>query len=255
MTLQARAPFEEATLLQLDLPNNPFYTEKHHRLRKFIRNYVDTEITPNAPEWEAAGKVPEEVRIRHCQLGFIVTYFPEIDPSEAGGIRLPGGIANHEWDTWCSVIVSDELNRVGWCGPMWALGGGNMIACPPIARFGTLEQKRKWLPPAARGEIQLCLGITEPDGGSDVANLRTTAVRKGNKYIVNGGKKWITNAIWADYCNTAVRTGGPGRTGISLLMIPLNSPGVKRHKILNSGVNASGKASCSQLSLATGKCI
>jgi alkylation response protein AidB-like acyl-CoA dehydrogenase len=139
------------------------------------------------------------------------------------------------------VIVGDELNRLGWCGVTWGLGGGNGIGCPPIARFGTPTQRARWLPGVARGELRFCLGITEPEGGSDVARIRTTAERRGDKYVVNGAKKWITNGIWADYCTTAVRTGGDGHGGVSLLVVPLAAEGVRRTRIENQGVHASGE--------------
>ncbi len=126
---------------------------------------------------------------------------------------------------------------------MWGLGGGNGIGCPPISRFGTKEQRQRWLPKVARGEIRFCLGITEPDGGSDVANIKTTAIRKGGKYIVNGSKKWITNGIWCDYCTAAVRTGGSKHGGISLLVIPLKQKGVTAMRMYNQGVHASGQVS------------
>ncbi|EXJ55308.1 acyl-CoA dehydrogenase [Cladophialophora yegresii CBS 114405] len=239
MAPTAPAPFSEPLLPQLDLPTNPYYTEKHHRLRAFVRNYVDTELAPFAQEWEIAGQVPESVRLRHCQLGFAITH-PVLDPADAGGIQQPAGIPFAEWDTWCSVIVGDEFARLGWCGPIWGLGGGNGIGCPPISRFGTKEQRQKWLPKVARGEIRFCLGITEPDGGSDVANIKTTAERRGNKYIVNGDKKWITNGIWCDFCTAAVRTGGPGHGGISLLVVPLKAKGASTRRMENQGVNASG---------------
>ncbi|KEF55457.1 acyl-CoA dehydrogenase [Exophiala aquamarina CBS 119918] len=239
MPPKAPAPFSEPLLPQLDLPVNPYYTEKHHRLRAFVRNYIDTEIAPYAQDWEIAGQVPESVRLRHCQLGFAITH-PVMDPADTGGIQQPAGIPFDEWDVWCGVIVSDEFNRLGWCGPMWGLGGGNGIGCPPISRFGTKEQRHKWLPKVARGEYRFCLGITEPDGGSDVANIKTTAERVGNVYRVNGSKKWITNGIWCDFCTTAVRTGGPSHGGISLLVIPLKAKGVTTRRIDNQGVHASG---------------
>ena len=237
----APAPFSEPLLPQLDLPTNPYYNPKHHALRAFVRNYIDTDIAPYAQEWEQKGEVPESVRQKHCSLGFAVTH-PIIDPTDTGGVKLPNGIPYDDWDVWCGVIVGDEFNRLGWCGPMWGLGGGNGIGCPPISRFGTQEQRQRWLPKVARGEIRFCLGITEPDGGSDVANIKTTAIRKGVKYIVNGSKKWITNGIWADYVTAAVRTGGPQHAGISLLVVPLkNTKGVTTRRMYNQGVHASGK--------------
>jgi len=233
------APFSEPLLHQLDRPFNPFLTEKHDRLRAFVRNFVNTELAPSAQEWEIAGQVPESVRLRYCQLGFAIVN-PVVDPADAGGLEHPAGIPFDEWDTWCGVIVSDELNRLGWCGPIWGLSGGNGIGCPPITRFGTKDQRQRWLPKVARGEIRFCLGITEPDGGSDVANIKTTAERVGDVYRVNGSKKWITNGIWADYCTAAVRTGGPGHGGISLLVVPLKAEGVTLRRIDNQGVHASG---------------
>ncbi|KAK2629523.1 hypothetical protein QTJ16_000343 [Diplocarpon rosae] len=101
-------------------------------------------------------------------------------------------------------------------------------------------QKEKFLPGVANGSIRFCLGITEPDASSDVAGIETTAIRQGDNYIVNGSKKWITNAIWADYVTAAVRTGGSGASGISVLIIPLRVSGVSTRKMSNSGVGASG---------------
>lgn len=233
------APFSEPLLPQLDLPENPYYTEKHHKLRAYVRNFVDTELLPHAQEWEQAGQVPEAVRRKFCDAGFAIVR-PVVDEEDAGGVTPPANIPHQDWDTWCSVIVGDEMNRMGWSGVSWGLVGGNGIGCPPVARFGTKEQRRRWLPKVARGELRFCLGITEPEGGSDVANIRTSAEKRGDKYIVNGSKKWITNGIWADFCTTAVRTGGPGHSGISLLVVPLKVPGVTLRRMENQGVHASG---------------
>lgn len=232
-------PFSDPLLPQLDLPRNPYYTQKHYDLRKFVREYVETELLPHAQAWDDAGMVPEAVRRRHCELGFAVVH-PVSDPADAGGIKLPGGVPYDEWDTWCGYIVSDEMNRMGWCGVSWGLGGGNSIGCPPISRFGTPSQRQRWLPGVARGDLRFCLGITEPDAGSDVANISTTAVRDSDYYIVNGSKKWITNGIWANYCTAAVRTGGAAHGGISLLVVPLKAEGVTTRRMQNTGVHASG---------------
>lgn len=233
-------PFSEPLLPQLSLPANPYYKEKHHRLRAWVRDYLDRELAPHMQEWEVEGQVPEPVRLRHASLGFAITH-PIVDPADMGGISLPSGIPWNEWDTWCSLIVADEVSRLGWTGPAWGIGGGNSIGCPPIARFGTPDQRQRWLPGVARGQLRFCLGITEPDAGSDVASIQTTADKKGDVYIVNGVKKWITNGIWADYCTAAVRTGGNGHGGISLLVVPLkDTDGVTTRRMENSGVHASG---------------
>lgn len=233
------APFAEPLLPQLDPIFNQYHSEKHHKVRAYTRNFVESVLAPHGQEWETAGEVPDHIRRQYCEAGFAIVH-PVIEEEDAGGVTPIAGIPHQEWDTWCSVIVGDELNRMGWCGVTWGLNGGNGIGCPPIARFGTREQRRRWLPRVARGELRFCLGITEPDGGSDVANIKTTAEKRGGKYIVNGAKKWITNGIWADYCTTAVRTGGPSHGGISLLVVPLKAPGVTTRRMENQGVNASG---------------
>lgn len=156
------APYSEPLLPQLDV-RNPYYTDLHHNLRAWVRDYVETSIVPYAQEWETAGEVPEAVRRRHCELGFGIVH-PLTTVENAGGLSLPGKVPREKWDTWCSLILTDELTRVGYVGVIWGLGGGNAIGCPPIARFGTPEQQRRWLPGVSRGDIRFCLGITEPDG-------------------------------------------------------------------------------------------
>lgn len=147
------APFAEPLLPQLDPVFNQYHTEKHHRLRAYVRNFVETVLAPNAQEWETAGEVPDSVRKQYCQAGFAIVH-PVIDEEDMGGVTPLAGIAPNDWDTWCGVIVGDELNRMGWCGVTWGLNGGNGIGCPPIARFGTKEQRRRWLPKVARGELR-----------------------------------------------------------------------------------------------------
>lgn len=213
---------------------SPHYNDSHRKLRAAVRKYVDDEILPYAFEWESAGQVPDSAFRRHAELGYLAltTGLPNV--------RLPGDIPADEWDSWHSLITNDELSRVGYTGVLWGLGGGNGIGVPPIVNFGTQAQKDKYLSGVADGSIRFCLGITEPDAGSDVANIKTSAVRKGDHYIVNGSKKWITNGIWADYVTAAVRTGGSGAAGISVLIIPLKVSGVTTRQMHNSGVGASG---------------
>ncbi|KAH6894707.1 acyl-CoA dehydrogenase/oxidase [Thelonectria olida] len=219
---------------------SPYYNDSHRRLQQEVRSYVDTHIAPFCDEWEKSGVVPQEVQTRHAQLGYTaVAAFP-IGANYLSGQRLPGDISPQEWDSFHDLIVIDELARCGYLGIVWALGCGNSIGLPPVIQFGNEAQKRQFLPDVLSGKIRFCLAVTEPDAGSDVAGITTTAVKRGDKYIVNGAKKWITNAIFADYCTAAVRTGGPGSSGISALIIPLNAPGVTCKKLENAGVNASG---------------
>ncbi|PGG97631.1 hypothetical protein AJ79_09141 [Helicocarpus griseus UAMH5409] len=230
------APYAEPLWHSRD--TSPYYNKSHKRLRAFVRDYVENHLKPYAEEYEKQGFLPPEAQKLYVEKGFTI-----IKPTKReymGGLSLPAGIEPEDWDVFHNLVVADEMHRVGYSGPLWGLFGGNNIGCPPIMNFGNEAQRLEYLPKVSRGEIRFCLGITEPDAGSDVANIRTTAKRNGNKYIVNGAKKWITNGIWADYCTAAVRTGGPGRKGISLLIIPLTVKGVTRRRMENSGVNASG---------------
>ncbi|KFZ16189.1 hypothetical protein V502_05211 [Pseudogymnoascus sp. VKM F-4520 (FW-2644)] len=212
-------PFAEPLWYSRNL--TPHYNESHRKLRAAIRAYVDDEILPYAFEWESAGEVPDWAFKRHTELGFHALH------TKLDNVRLPGDIPLKDWDNWHTLIITDELARVGYTGVLWGLGGGSGIGVPPIVNFGTKEQKERFLPGVA-------------DAGSDVANIKTTAVRQGDYYIVNGSKKWITNGIWADYVTSAVRTGGPGAKGISVIVIPLKVEGVTTRKMFNSGVGASG---------------
>lgn len=157
------------------------------------------------------------------------------------GLRLPGGVPPGEWDEFHDLVFMDEIAQCGYLGIIFGLACGNIIGLPPVIRFGNATQKRRYVADVLKGKTRFCLAITEPDAGSDVAGLTTTAKRRGDKYIVNGAKKWITNGLWADYCTAAVRTGGEGQGGISALIISLKSPGVTRKRLYNSGVSASGK--------------
>ncbi|KAM0426423.1 hypothetical protein ACHAPT_008470 [Fusarium lateritium] len=226
--------------LWLTRGESPYYGESHRRLQKEVRAYVDEHISPFCDEWERKGAVPQEAQQRHAQLGYTaVAPFP-VAVDQLQGQRLPADIPPHEWDAFHDLIVIDELARCGYLGIVWALGCGNSIGLPPVIHFGNQEQKRRFLPDVLSGKTRFCLAVTEPDAGSDVAGITTTAERRGDKYIVNGAKKWITNGIFADYCTAAVRTGGDGTFGISALIIPLKAPGVTCKKIENSGVEASG---------------
>ncbi|KAK7419596.1 hypothetical protein QQX98_003187 [Neonectria punicea] len=232
------APFADP--LWLSRKVSPYYNESHRHLQEAVRAYVDKEIAPFCEEWERNSLVPAEVQKRHAELGYAaVAAFP-LASDHLNGQTLPGNISPQAWDGFHDLIVIDELARCGYLGIVWALGCGNSIGLPPVIQFGSDVQKRQYLPDALSGKTRFCLAVTEPDAGSDVAGITTTAVKQGSKYIVNGAKKWITNGVFADYCTAAVRTGGSGSSGISALIISLKAPGVTCKKIENAGVHASG---------------
>lgn len=153
------------------------------------------------------------------------------------------GVPIEEWDYLHTAIWVDERARTGISGPGSSLTPGFAYAIPPILNFGSEALQEKFLPQLLPGHARACIAITEPQAGSDVANIQTTAVKSadGTHFVVNGEKKWITNGIWSDFSTMAVRTGGPGPSGISLLVVPLkNHPGVTMRRLQVSGQQAGG---------------
>ncbi|KAM5368975.1 hypothetical protein ACJZ2D_009284 [Fusarium nematophilum] len=204
----------------------PYHKESHFKLQASTREYVGKYISPFCADWEREGSIPREAYERHAKLGYVAAGLFPPEKEFLGAVSLPAGIPPEEWDGFHDHIVTDELTRCGYMGVVWALSCGNVIGCPPLINHGTSEQKHRLLPSVYDGTTRFCLAVTEPAAGSDVANITTTARREGDKYIVNGSKKWITNGVYADYCTAAVRTGGPGQSGLSALVIPLNAKGV-----------------------------
>lgn len=135
------------------------------------------------------------------------------------------------------------MSRAGIGGPSASLTVGIAYGVPPIIKFGSPQLQERFLPQLLRGEKRACIAITEPGAGSDVANITTSAVKTpdGKHYIINGTKKWITNGIWSDYAAMAVRTGGPGPTGLSMVVVPLKGyPGVSMRRLKVSGQVSAG---------------
>ena len=187
-------------------PRSPFYTEEHEAWRHQMRRWVDKEISPFVDEWDEAGTFPRELYKKAADIGLTRFGFPE----EYGGIP--------ETDIWHTIVTTEEMSRHG-CGGVNASLMSHSIGAPPIAAMGSEAMKRRVLPEVLAGEKISALAITEPSGGSDVANLKTSARRQGDRYIVNGGKMFITSGVRADYYTVAVRTGGEGMAGISLLLL------------------------------------
>ncbi|KAL6229053.1 hypothetical protein BDW75DRAFT_250194 [Aspergillus navahoensis] len=222
---------------------SPYYNDSHRALRKYVRDYIQKYVEPHAEEWEHEGRVPKEEIIRCARAGLA---FQDMPAKYRPGVGLPCDIPEHEhaaskeWDIFHTLVLNYEMGEIQG-GVRGAVTGSSVIGAPPIVHYGTEEQKSKWLPGIFTGEASFCLGATEPTGGSDLANLRTTAQKTsdGKFYFVNGHKKWITGAMTSTHMTTAVRTGGPGAAGVSVLVIPLDSKGISVRKIQNSGNNAS----------------
>ncbi|EXJ83935.1 hypothetical protein A1O3_04602 [Capronia epimyces CBS 606.96] len=220
--------------------SSPYYNDSHRKLRDFVRAYIDDNVLPNAQEWEEEGHVPLEETLRFARAGLALQ---DVPPKYRPGISLPAGIDEKDWDAFHFLILADEKGRIE-SGVSSGLASASAIGLPPVIAYGTEAQKQKWLPGIITGETRFCLGATEPSGGSDLASLKTTAVKTddGKYYIVNGHKKWITGAMEATHMTTAVRTGGPGAGGVSVLVIETDRPGFSTRKIKNSGANAGRSA-------------
>jgi acyl-CoA dehydrogenase len=208
---------------------SPFYTPEHEAWRAVVRRFVENEIEPFAHEWDEAGETPRELYEKAAAIGLLGLGFPE----EFGGTPA---------DQFMKIVTSQELARAG-AGGVNASLMSHTIGSPPIARAARPEVRAKVLPEVLSGRKISALAITEPGGGSDVANLRTKARREGDHYIVNGEKTFITSGVRADYLTVAVRTGGEGASGVSLLLIEGDTPGLTRIKLKKMGWWASDTAS------------
>ncbi len=206
------------------------FTDEHDQLRESIRRFVARELAPHAEEWEET-TFPDWVFRRMGELGFLGLSMPE----EHGG---QGG------DYFCNLVLAEEMAGADSAGTAMGVAVHTDMAMPPIERFGTEAQKREWLAPAIRGEKILCLGITEPDAGSDVAAIKTRAVRDGDEYVINGSKTYITNGHRADLIILLTRTDpAGGHDGMTLFLVPLDAPGVTRERrLVKLGMHASDTA-------------
>jgi acyl-CoA dehydrogenase len=188
-----------------------YFGKAHDMIRRSVREFVRKEVKPFIDEWEEAGEIPRKVHQKAGETGILGIGYPD----ELGG--TPG-------DIFFTVAANEEIMRSGSGGFAASLGTLH-IALPPIVRRGGDDQKEKFVRPVIRGERIAALAVTEPGGGSDVAAIETEAVDNGDHFVVNGSKTFITNGGIADQITCAVRTGGPGHSGISLLVIESDSPG------------------------------
>ena len=204
-------------------PTCPWMGESHSLWRDSVRAFIDTEIAPHVEDWEEAGRIPRDLYPKAAAAGLLGLGYPE----DYGG-------AGSETDSFHSIITSEELARIGAGGIAAALMIHG-IGLPPVMALGSEEIKQAIAPRVLAGEKQISLGITEPSGGSDVAQLKTKAVKDGNGWRVNGSKTYITGGMTSKWLTTAVRTGEAGMKGISLLLIDLESDGVSRTELPKMG--------------------
>lgn len=196
-----------------------YFNDTHQMARQTARRFIDQAVKPHMDEWEEAGTFPRELYKQAGDLGLLSIGHP----------AAYGGTG--ETDVFLKVAVSEELMRSGSGG--WVASMGSLdIGLPPVWRMGLDALKDRVVPQVLSGEKIAALAITEPSGGSDVANLKTRAVRDGDHYVVNGSKTFITSGIRADYYTVAVRTGEPGFAGVSLLLIEKGTPGFTTGKPL-----------------------
>ncbi|TNE46195.1 MAG: acyl-CoA dehydrogenase [Sphingomonadales bacterium] len=213
---------------------SPHYDESHEAVADSIRAFVSREIMPHVDEWEAAGELPRSLHLRAAEAGLLGLGYPE----EYGG---SGTLEQRGFDIFHSLVQSEELCRPGAGGiPASLMTHG--IGLPPIIATGSEELKQRIAPQVLSGEKIICLGITEPGGGSDVANLKTRAERRGASYVINGAKTLITSGMRADFITLAVRTGGEGMGGVSLLLVETDRDGVSRTPLQKMGWHASDTA-------------
>ncbi len=197
--------------------NEPIYfTEEHRQFRDNLRRFVDQEVVPKADAWEEAGKVPREVLRQMGELGYL-------------GIRYPEKYGGSGLDTVYSAILAEELGRSTFGGFAVTVTVHTDMASPHLANFGSPEQLERYLPPLTRGEKVCAVAVTEPDAGSDVAGIRTRAVRDGDHWVLNGSKMFITNGVHADLYFVGAKTdpSAKGSRGISIFIVEKGTPGFR----------------------------
>lgn len=199
--------------------NFDLFRPEHDELRKSVRDFVERELAPNAPEWEEAEAFPREVFGRAGEAGLFGLKYPE----EVGGSGP---------DFLADAVVTEELSRARSGGVSAALGAHKDLALLYLYNFGSPEQHARWLTPGIEGRLIGALGVTEPDAGSDVAGLKTSARRIDGGWVLNGTKIFITNGAWSDFVVVAAKTDpDAGHAGLSLFVVEAETPGFNRRRI------------------------
>ncbi len=206
------------------------FTDEHDQLRDSIRRFVLKELAPHADEWEET-TFPNWVFTRLGELGFL-------------GLDKPVEYGGQGGDYYTAIVFAEELARAESGGMLMGVAVHTDMAMPPILQFGTEEQKQQWVVPAIAGEKILSIAISEPDVGSDVAGIKTRAVKDGDEYVINGSKMYITNGLRSDVVVLLTKTDpDAGYGGLTLFLVPMDLPGVVREKKLEKlGMHASDTA-------------
>ena len=210
-----------------------YFSEEHEMFRKSLRDFLKREVKPNLNKWEKDGKIPKEIWKKMGKMGFLGLSYPE----KYGGGNL---------DFFFEVVLNEEMGRLNSGGFTVTQQAVQYMSGPYILKYGSDLLKSKYLPGIISGNLISCIGITEPNTGSDVQNIQTNAIKKGDNYIVNGSKTFITNGVYGDFIVTVVKTDPAARSkGISLLVIDLDSPGITKTKIDKLGWRSSDTAELS----------
>src|SRR5437899_196956 len=206
------------------------FSDEHEQLRESITSFATKELAPHADEWEET-TFPDWVFTRMGELGFL-------------GLDKPEKYGGQGGDYFSAMVLGEAIAHANCGGLAMGVAVQTDMAMPPILAFGSEEQKQEWVVPAIRGEKILCLGISEPDAGSDVKGIKTRAVRDGDEFVINGSKTYITNGHRADAIVLVTKTDpDAGYDGFTLFLVPMDLPGVIREKkLVKLGMHASDTA-------------
>ena len=201
---------------------SPYFREEHEALRVQLRRFVDDEIKPHGEDWEKQGFVPREVLRRMGALGFL-------------GIRYPADYGGAEMDIFGSIVLAEELGRSTFGGAAITVLVHTDMASVHMANAGSPAQKAKWMPEIVAGRAITAVAVTEPDAGSDVKGIRTTARRDGDAYVIDGAKMFITNGVHADLYFVAAKSDPGSRTAkaVSMFMVEKATPGLRVGRALD----------------------
>jgi acyl-CoA dehydrogenase len=195
------------------------FTSEHEQLRSSVRSFVEKELLPRAEEWEQAEEFPKEIFLRVGELGFF-------------GMKYPPEVGGSGPDLLADAVVTEEFARCGSAGVSSSFGAHKDLASLYVYNFGNAEQHKKWVAPAMEGKLVGALAVTEPDAGSDVVSIKTSARRDGDDWVINGAKTFITNGTWADFVVVATKTDpDAGHKGLTLFVVEAGTPGFSSRRL------------------------